>query len=73
MTIEVALSGLSISLFCALVVLILTGLSLISATAIVYGFIKVLVFLLKVMKGGLTDLKETAKALSQTVTTNNLT
>lgn len=71
MTIEIALSGLSYSMFCALVSLLIVGLSLILATAMVYVFIKALVFLLKATKGGVDDLKETAKALSQTVTTNN--
>jgi len=71
MTIEVALSGLTYSMFCALITLLLTGLSLLLATAMIYGFIKALVFLLGIMKGGVDNLKETAKALSLTVTTNN--
>jgi|GEM_PF-2540329 len=72
MNIELALSGLSISLACALGTLLLVGLSILLSTIMIYGFIKVLVFLLKATKGGVDDLKETVKALSQTVTTNQI-
>lgn len=71
MTIEIALSGLTMSLACALITLILVGLSIIASTALIYGFIKVLSLLMKAMKGGIDDLKETAKALSQADVTNN--
>ena len=69
MTIESALSGLGYSMVCALISLLIVGLSLISGTAMIYGFIKVLVLLLKIMKGGVSNLKESVKELSQTVTT----
>jgi hypothetical protein len=71
MTIEIALSGLSYSMFCVLGSLFIIGVSLLIATAMIYGFIKVFGILLKAMKGGMDSLKDTAKALSQTVTTNN--
>jgi len=69
MTIETALSGLSYSMFCALLSLLIIGLSLLLGTAMVYVFIKVLGVFLKAMKGGVDNLKESAKALTQTVTT----
>ncbi len=69
MTIEQSISGLTYSMFCALISLLIVGVSLILATASVFGFIKSLVYLLRKMKGGVDDLKESVKALSQTVAT----
>jgi hypothetical protein len=69
MTIETALSGLCYSMFCSLVSLLIIGISLIIGVAMVYAIIKALVFILKIMKGGVENLKETVKALSQTATT----
>jgi hypothetical protein len=70
MTIENAISGLSYSMFCALASLLIVGISIILSTAMIYGFIKALNFLLKATKGGVDNLKETAKALTQSATTN---
>ena len=70
MTIELALSGLTYSMFCALLSLLIVGLSLLLSTVMIYGFIKVLSFLLRATKGGVDNLKETAKALTQSATTN---
>jgi hypothetical protein len=64
MTIENALSGLSYSMFCALTSLLIIGLSIITGTAMIYGFIKALNYLLRAMKGGVNSLKESAKALT---------
>ena len=69
MTIELALSGLTYSMFCALLSLLIVGISLILGIAMIYGFIKALVFLLKATKGGVDNLKESVKALSQASTT----
>lgn len=71
MTIEFALSGLSMSLFCTLITLLLIGVGLIFSAGMICGFLKTLVFLLKVMKGGMDDLKESIKAMSPTIKTNN--
>lgn len=70
MIIEEALSGLSMSLFYALVTLFLTGLGLVIATAILYGLIKTLTLLIRSMKGGVDDLIETAKAIITNSNTN---
>lgn len=71
MTIELALSGLSMSMFCTLITLLLIGVGLIFSAGMICGFIKALVFLLKVMKGGMDDLKESIRAMSPKITTNN--
>jgi len=70
MTIEQAISGLSYSMFCALTSLFIIGLSILTSTAMIYGFIKALIFLLKAMKGGVDSLKETAKALAYVATSD---
>ena len=67
MTIEQSLSGLTYSIFCTLATLLFIGLSIITGTAMVLGFIKSLSMLLKTMKGGMNNLKETAKAFKSTV------
>jgi uncharacterized membrane protein len=69
MTIETALSGLTYSMICTLFSFLIVGISIISSTAMIYIFIKALVYLLKATKGGVDNLKESVKALSQTVTT----
>jgi len=66
MTIENAISGLSYSMFCALTSLFIIGLSILTSTAMIFGFIKALDYLLKAMKGGVSSLKESAKEMSQT-------
>ena len=70
MTIELALGGLSYSMFCALLSLLIVGLSMLIGTAMVYLFIKSLSYILKLMKGGVENLKETAKELTKATTTN---
>jgi ABC-type proline/glycine betaine transport system permease subunit len=69
MTIEIALSGLTYSMFCALLSLLIVGISLILSIAMIYVFIKALVFLLKATKGGVDNLKESVKELSHTIST----
>jgi hypothetical protein len=65
MTIEIALSGLSYSMFCTLVSIFFICISLILSVAMIYCFIKALSFILKATKGGVDNLKENVKALSQ--------
>ena len=64
MTIELALSGLSISLFCAITTLLFVGLSILFCTATIYYFVKGMNYFLTGMKGGFGDLRENVKALS---------
>jgi hypothetical protein len=53
MTIELAISGLSLSLFCVLVTIFFIGISIVAGTAMIYAFVKALSFLLIKMKGGI--------------------
>jgi len=69
MTIELALSGLSYSMFCALLSLLVVGLGLLLSTVMIFAFIKALSYMLKAMKGGVNDLKETVKEMSDASTT----
>lgn len=63
MTIELALNGLSMTLFCVLITIFLIGLSLVAGIAMVYVFVKSLSYLIKKMKGGLDELKRESKSL----------
>lgn len=69
MTIEMALSGLTYSMVCALLSLFVVGISLIASTAMIYGLVKTLGYIFKATKGGVDNLKESVKELSQTITT----
>lgn len=64
MTIEVALSGLSMALFCVIGTLLLVGLSIMLYTGMIFFFIKGMNWLLSRMKGGFEDLKENVKAMA---------
>ena len=64
MTIELALSGLSLSLFCVVITLLLIGLSITICTAVIFFFVKGMNYMLSRMKGGFEDLKENVKAMA---------
>ena len=63
MTIELAVSGLSMTLFCSLITILLIGLSIVIGASMVYGFVRSLTFLIKHMKGGILELRKESKSL----------
>lgn len=64
MTIELALSALAQFIFYALAGIFIIGLGLVLGMVIIYWLIKALIYMLKITKGGIEDLKKTVKAIA---------